>query len=450
MIFAGAVIVFVGVAGGHHEAVERQLAPLLEHAGVNELVIPAPDLAAIVRHSDASRDVVKKLHVDGVLGGALITAHGQQTFRFVIYDGNGNMRSLGETPLSGPMLSTDDLDILGINLGEEVSSLQARPAPARAAQVIRPTPASSPPAPPPQPMPPVAAKPTQPVATQPVAPQPVAPEPTRPVAAQPTQPAAAKPTQPAAAKPTQVADAVSVEDIEAMTGGSSSGSVADVTTTVEPPTATLHLHVDAGLGMTGRVFAAPMGVTGYTSTPVGTVHFGAGVTPTERTSIELAAERTISMSTSLDAGSVSTSISRWQVDGGYALLEGDTAIVASLGVGNRAFSIDAATSGGRTPDSEYNYIALGARISHTIGSRVTVRGRVEFEPVFGGVDGMAMELGTASRWGLDVGAALDLELARHFGARAAFDYQRFSWSWAAAGSAADSYPTATVALRSEF
>ena len=442
MIFAGAVIVFVGVAGSHHEAVERQLAPLLEHAGVNELVIPAPDLAAIVRHSDASRDVVKKLHVDGVLGGALITAHGHQTFRFVIYDGNGNMRSLGETPLSGPVLSTNDLDILGINLGEEVSSLQARPAPALAAQVIRPTPASSPLAPPPQPMPPVAAKPMPPVAakpTQPVATQPVAPEPTRPVA-----------TQPAAAKPTQVADAVSVEDIEAMTGGSSSGSVADVTTTVEPPTATLHLHVDAGLGMTGRVFAAPMGVTGYTSTPVGTVHFGAGVTPTERTSIELAAERTISMSTSLDAGSASTSISRWQVDAGFALLEGDTVIVASLGVGNRAFSIDAATSGGRTPDSEYNYVALGARISRTIGSRVTVRGKVEFEPVFGGVDGMAMELGTASRWGLDVGAALDLELARHFGARAAFDYQRFSWSWAAAGSAADSYPTATVALRSEF
>jgi hypothetical protein len=298
-----------------------------------------------------------------------------------------------------------------------------------------------------KPMQPVAAKPMQPVATQPVATQPVAAEPTQPVAAGPTQPVAPQPTQPAAAKSTQVADAVSVEDIEAMTGGSSS---ADVTTTVEPPTATLHLHVDAGLGMTGRVFAAPMGVTGYTSTPVGTVHFGAGVTPTERTSIELAAERTISMSTSLDAGSASTSISRWQVDGGYALLEGDTVIVASVGVGNRAFSIDAASSGGRTPDSEYNYVAVGARISHTLGSRVTVRGRVEFEPVFGGVDGMAMELGAASRWGLDVGAALDLQLARHFGARAAFDYQRFSWAWAAAGSAADSYPTATVALRSEF
>ena len=62
---------------------------------------------------------------DGVLGGALITANGQQTFRFVIYDGKGNMRSLGETPLTSPKLSSSDLEILGINLGEEVSSLQA-------------------------------------------------------------------------------------------------------------------------------------------------------------------------------------------------------------------------------------------------------------------------------------------------------------------------------------
>ncbi|CAN5644100.1 hypothetical protein BH11MYX1_BH11MYX1_52170 [soil metagenome] len=415
MIFADAVIVFVGVAGGHHEAVERQIAPLLDHVGVNELAIPAPDLAAIVRHTDASRDVVKNLHVDGVLGGALITANGQQTFRFVIYDGNGNMRSLGETPLNGPTLSTSDLEMLGINLGEEVSSLQATNKP-------------------PARVPPPAA-----IATS-------APP------SSPKQPEAPAPVAPGPAAPTQVAnaDAVSVADIEAMTGGGSSAAVADVTTTVEPPTATLRLHVDAGVGMTGRVFAAPTGVTGYTSTPVGTVHVGAGVAPTERTSIELAAERTISMSTALDAGRASTSISRWQVDGGYAVLEGDTTIIASLGVGNRAFSIDAVTSGGRTPDSEYNYLALGARVAHTIGSRVTVRGRVEFEPVFGGVDGMAMALGTASRWGLDVGAALDLALIHHLAARAAFDYQRFAWSWAAASSAADSYPTATVALRSEF
>ncbi len=424
MIFAEAVIVFVGVAGSHHEVVERQLAPLLDHAGVNEMVIPAADLAAIVRHSDASRDAVKRLHVDGVFGGALITANGQQTFRFVIYDGKGNMRSLGETPLSSPKLSSSDLEILGINLGEEVSSLQA------AAPRI-----ASHPAPLPVPVPAPTPPPALPARSAPVAPEP--PEASEPHLPEPPRVASA--------------DAVSVDDIEAMTGGGSSDPAnLDVAAAAEPTTTTLHLHVDAGLGMTGRVFAPPAGVTGYTSTPVGTLHFGAGVTPTRRTSIELAAERTISMSTSLDAGGASTSISRWQVDGGYVLVDGDTQIVANVGLGNRAFSIDAAASGGRTPDSEYNYVALGARIAHAIGSHMTLRGRFDFEPVFGGIDGMAMTLGTASRWGLDVGAALDLDLARHFAARAAFDYQRFSWSWAAAGSAADSYPTATVALRSEF
>lgn len=433
MIFAEAVIVFVGVAGNHHEVVERQLAPLLDHAGINEMVIPAADLAAIVRHTDASRDAVKRLHVDGVLGGALITANGQQTFRFVIYDGKGNMRSLGETPLTSPKLSSSDLEILGINLGEEVSSLQA----ANAHVASRPAPPQNPaPTPAPPPAPPARS----------------APDPQKPAEAlEPTPKPAPGPT-PAAPPRVASADAVSVADIEAMTGGGTSepATTADVTTTAAAPAATLHLHVDAGLGMTGRVFAPPPGVTGYTSTPVGTLHFGAGVTPTQRTSIELAAERTISMSTSLDAGRASTSISRWQIDGGYELLDGDTQIVANLGVGNRAFSIDAAASGGRTPNSEYNFVALGARIAHAIGSHMTLSGRFDFEPVFGGIDGMAMTVGTASRWGLDVGAAVDVDLARHFAARAAFDYQRFSWSWAAAGSATDSYPTATVALRSEF
>ena len=134
MIFAEAVIVFVGVAGSHHEVVERQLAPLLDHAGVNEMVIPAADLAAIVRHSDASRDAVKRLHVDGVFGGALITANGQQTFRFVIYDGKGNMRSLGETPLSSPKLSSSDLEIAASTSAKRCHRSKRRP---RASRVTR-------------------------------------------------------------------------------------------------------------------------------------------------------------------------------------------------------------------------------------------------------------------------------------------------------------------------
>jgi hypothetical protein len=434
MIFLDAIIVFVGVAGNHHAAVEHQLGPVLDRAGVNELVVPAADLAAIVRHSDASRDVVKNLHVDGVIGGALITSGGQQAFRLVIYDGKGNMRSLGETPLAGDKLTVDDLEVLGINLTEEVTSLQPASAPHTTLAV-----APLIPAPPPTRVAsamPVRA-PRTPIPTP-------APEPDLVVDSPAPTPAA----------PTQVADAsaVSLDEIEAMTGG---GSLADTAPPKVAADSTLHLHVDAGLGVTGRAFSAPAGVTGYSSSPVSTVHFAAGIAPTERTSIDVAAERTISMSTALDSGSASTMISRWQIDGGLALIDSGVRITANLGLGHRAFTIDATEAGGRTPDSEYNYVALGAHIAKPIGDSVMLRGIVELEPVFGGADAMQMSLGSSSRWGLDVGAAFEYTLSQHFIASAAFDLQRFSWSWDAAGAraatgASDSYPTATLALRSAF
>ncbi|HEY1551720.1 MAG TPA: hypothetical protein VGG28_28025, partial [Kofleriaceae bacterium] len=78
-----------------------------------------------------------------------------------------------------------------------------------------------------------------------------------------------------------------------------------------------------------------------------------------------------------------------------------------------------------------------------------------FEPVTGGDDPTAMEFGAATRWALDAGAGLDVRIWSHVIARAAFDYQRFSWSWSAAGSrstggATDSYPTAAVSLGAEY
>jgi hypothetical protein len=428
-MFLDAVIVFVGMAGNHHEGVERQLAPVLDHAGVDELVLPSPDLAAIVRHSDTSREVVKKLHVDGVIGAALITSNGEESFRLVIYDGNGNMRSLGETPLTKHKLTPDDLDVLGINLGEEISSL--KPTPRNSVIAARPTPA-----PVPAPIP--------------------APAPTRAAIAVRPEPTPPKDPEPETAAPEKVADAnaVSLDDIEAMTGGGGGDVPVDGGSVSEPatePSSTLHLHVAAGLGITGRSFSAPMGVTGYSSTPVSTVHFAAGVQPTERTSLDVAVERTISMSTNLDSGSASTMISRWQIDGGVKLVDNSSVqISANLGLGHRAFTIDAVESTGRTPDSEYNYIAIGARIAKSLGSHAVLRGGVELEPVFGGADAMQMTLGSSTRWGFDVGASVDYALSTHFIASAAFDYQQFSWSWSDGSGASDSYPTGTLALRSEF
>ena len=66
-----------------------------------------------------------------------------------------------------------------------------------------------------------------------------------------------------------------------------------------------------------------------------------------------------------------------------------------------------------------------------------------------------MTIGPSTRWGLDLGAALEYRVMAHLVARGAFDYQRFSWSWdgagaRAAGGGSDSYPSGSLALRSEF
>ncbi|MEO6773488.1 MAG: hypothetical protein ABI467_10775 [Kofleriaceae bacterium] len=442
MMFLVPTIVFVGIAGNHHDTVEHQLAPVFNKAGVTERAIPMRDLGQIARHTDASKDIVKRMHVDGVIGGALITAGGQKTFRIVVYDGQGNMRSLDETPLSGKKLTSGDLEVLAINLTDEVGDLGRgkKPASGPHAEAVADIEID----------PPETARPARPAAH-------TAPPQTELATPSFAEPDSSEPTHDAAPKQTANADAVSMDEIEAMTGGGDTPvDGGSSTATASAPESTLHLHVGAGLALIGRVFTPPMALNGFTSTPVGGAQFAAGVSPTVRTSLDVMAERTLAMTTSLATGGASTVISRWQVNGGYALVDHaqGTKLVANLGLGHRAFSIES-TDPSRTPDNEYNYVALGARLAQPVGERVVLRGELELEPVFGGTDGMQMTLGPSTRWGLDVGAALEYRLAAHFVARGAFDYQRFSWSWDAAGTrgaggASDSYPSGSLALLTEF
>jgi len=462
-----APIVFVGIAGTHHDTVERQLAPVFEKAGVTELVIPMPDLGQIARHTDASKEIVKRLHVDGVIGGALITAGGQKTFRIVIYDGQGNMRSLDETPLAGKKLTSGDLEVLAINLADEVGDLGKGKKPAgsgpraEALADIEIDPPKK--APLPVPPPPPARKAVVAVVHDDDEAPPGLPQsksaksaPKSELATPAFADAPAETEHEAAPKQTADASAVSMDEIEAMTGGGDTLVDGGSSTATAPaPESTLHLHVGAGLALIGRVFTPPMALNGFTSTPVGGAQFAAGISPTERTSLDVMAERTLAMTTSLATSSASTVISRWEVNGGYALVHGPgTQIVANLGLGHRAFSMES-TDPSRTPDNEYNYVTIGARLAQPLSERIMLRGEVELEPVFGGADGMQMTLGPSTRWGLDLGAALEYRLAAHFVARGAFDYQRFSWSWDAAGArgaggASDSYPSGSLALRTEF
>jgi len=449
MFLAPAVIVFVGVAGKNHEPVERQLGPVFEKAGVTEMVLPDADLAQIARHNEASREVVRNLHVDGVIGGAMIVANGQQTFRLVIYDGDGKMRSLDETPVAGKKLTSGDLEVLAINLVDEVGELSHRghKSDDRSEAIAAAIAAPPRPAPTRSAAPAELATPNFAPTTKPAVP---APPPRRP------DPEPARVEEPAAPKQVAEADAVSLDEIEALTGGGDAAADggSSTATATNDAGSTLHFHAGAGVALIGRVFTPPAALAGYTSTPVGGAQFAAGLSPTPRTSIDLVAERTLAMTTSLATGNAATTISRWQVDGGIALVDSGTRVVATAGLGHRAFSIDA-TSADRTPDNEYSYVALGARVDQPIGGKLAAHVRVELEPVFGGTDGMAMTLGPSTRWGLDVGAAVDYALMAHLVARAAFDYQRFSWAWDGAGArgsagGSDSYPSGSLALRTEF
>jgi len=456
MMFLSAVV-FVGIAGNHSEVVEHQISPILDKAGVTELAIPTGDLGVLARHTDASREVVKKLHVDGVIGGALITSGGKLSFRLVIYDAEGNLKSLGETPLVHKKLSKDDLEVLGMNLADEVAELAKHGAPAIEIAAIKPNPK---PAPAPAPVKP--APKAAPVKVASAEPPPsaltAAIKPARTVHdddsdAPPGLGAAAPPAATAreAEHHEEGTDSVSLNDIEALTSSDNEPATPAVAASAQ----TLHLHAGVGLGVAGRVFSPGVGtVAPYSSTPVGAVHFEAGVSPTERTSLEVVAERTLTMSTPLADGMATTTISRWQVAGSYALVRGAIEVAPTIGLGHRSFSIDS-TDTSRSPDGDYSYLVVGAVASKPLGSKLALHGTIAFEPVVAGVEPTEMAFGEATRWAFDIGAAIDWRPFSHLFTRAAFDYQRFSWSWDAAGArgaggATDSYPSGTVSVGYEY
>jgi hypothetical protein len=457
------LVVFVGIAGNHTEVVDHQLAPVFEKAGVTELAIPTGDLGVIARHSEASREVVKRLHVDGVIGGALIAAGGKTSFRLVIYDGEGNLKSLGETPLVKKKLSKDDLEVLGMNLEDEIGGLTKhhkpdpapmpapivaeKPAPVRVA-AFTPPPAS-------KISEAIPAKPRSVAEDDSDAPPGLgasapAPKHEAPAAAPAPKREAEHPTE---APAPDTADAVSLDDVESLTSGG--GGNETPTPAATSAAQTLHLHAGVGFGVAGRVFSpGPATVAPYSSTPVGAVSFVAGVQPTPRTALEVAAERTLTMSTPLADGMATTTISRWQVAGSYALVHGAIDISPTVGIGHRSFSIDS-TDTSRSPDGDYSYVVLGTTVSKSLGTKWALRGLVAVEPVFAGVEPTEMAFGDATRYAVDVGAAIEMRPFEHVFARAGFDYQRFMWSWDAAGArgaggATDSYPSGTFSLGAEY
>ncbi len=448
-MFAPALaVVFAGIVNTDAGTLDKQLKAVAHDTHLMPATIPSAQLRTLTRHGEGTRDIVAHLHVDGVIAFEIVAEGHSRSLRVVIYDGDGGLKSLSDLPLSGRALTKDGIEALRSNLEEDVSHLHHAPAPADPKSDDGEIEMEV--APPPKPVAKIAAKPAPkpaPVATKP----PVADK-----ALDAENPFGDQPAPTHAAAPVQTADdSVSVDDIEAMTGGGGGGDapVAEVHASDAPA---LRLQAALGLGLASRSFTpGPSTVAGYSSSPVGAILLDANVQPTSRVTIGVVGETTLGMTTPLATGAVAaTTIARWEATASYTALRGVVDVAPLVGVGRRSFSMQS-DSAGRTPDSSYNYVILGATASAALGSRVVLRGLAAFEPVVSGTDPMEMTFGSASRWALDLGGSVEVHPRAHVFVRGSVNYQRFAWSWDSAGTrgaggAVDGYPSGTLSVGADY
>ena len=451
-VLAGLSVVFVGITGGNAGKVDKQVQQVVSTAHVERANVPVATVRTLARHGEGSRELVAQLHVDGVIGGELVVDHGQLSLHLVIYDGAGAMKSYNEISIAGRTLTKDELAVLHDNIADEVASLvpaqKLRGQPVVAtmpAPVVAPAPVK------------VAKKPAKaPKAgalADPFATAEIEMDPT------PSVPPLAATTHEAAAVETADASdtaAVSVDEMMAATAGAETDPLAPAAISTTAVSAdSLHLGAELGFGVAGRNFSpGPASVTAYSSTPVGALRAAGHVQPTARIRLDASIERTVSMTTPLQGVAAATSMSRWEVAGSYTLVHGGVDIRANLGLGHRAFSIDSINPE-RSPDGDYSYAILGSTAALPIGTKLTLLGTLAFEPVLGGTDATQMSFGGASRWAVDASVAAELRPIDHVFVRAAFDYQRFGWSWDAAGArgaggAVDAYPSGMLSLGAQY
>lgn len=422
-ILAGLAVVFAGIAGQSDHRVERQLHGIASDLHVATARLTATELATIGHHGEGARAIVARLHASGVIAGEYVMTNGHAMVRLFIYNGDGGMRSLAEMPLTGEVLAPDDLATIRANLADDVAAMTPASPPAE------PAPAPAPPAPP--------------------APPKIIDRAPRPEVA---PPAAAAPTTAAPAS-----DAVDVAELEALSSGPADAPAGVEARAAEtgPSDAALHLHATVGLGLGTRSFTpGPTTVPAYASAAVGVVRFAAGMQPTPRVALSGVVERTLAMTSPVNTQMADTSFSRWELTGDYAVVQGRVQVRPLVGVGHRAFAIDS-TDPSRSPATDYSYAMLGARAAAAVSGHVTLHGHFTFEPVLGGADPMEMAFGSATRWAVDVGAAVEIRPWTHLYARVAADYQRFTWTWdqvgaRGAGGAVDSYPSGTVSLGADY
>ena len=401
-----APIVFVGIVGNQHAAVEKQLEPSLEKVGVTEMAIPDSSRATLVKHTKNAKQVVKSLHVGGVIAGQITGKGNDRSFRVIIYDGEGNLTSDLESPIGGKQLSKHNIDVFESNIADIAAS--GSPAPA--------------------------AKPTR------VAKQRSAPVRDEPHLTDDDAPPGMPGSKPAASSPAPV---VAAADDDSAT------ATADAPAVVAhgPEKSGMHgVHVEVGalVGMVGRSLATDANTfRPYSSSPVGTAGVQGTIGLGSRLRIGGSFEHTLVMHTDVGGMSMSSNIGRAEATLAYDVVHGGVNLAPVVGIGERYFAVDADPTPDRTPDLQYVYVVLGATVGKQLGSRWTLHGLAAFEPVLLGV--RPASLPEPGRWGVDFGAALDVKATAHVFARAAFDYQVFQSSYQS-GNAVDGYPGGSVSV----
>ncbi|HUJ59180.1 MAG TPA: hypothetical protein VLX92_11830 [Kofleriaceae bacterium] len=451
MIVAAAAVVFAGILNGGHD-IDKQVKPIMADLHVKPIAVPAQTLRALAHHDDATADVVRGLHVSGVIAFELAKEKGARTLKLVVYRGDGGLETYSELWLGPHGLSKDDVDVLRANLADEVTSMAGAQAPDPEPERV-----AAAPAPPPHPAPAVHVRLA--AATPP-------PKPSDDAIEMDDSPPGLGPA-PAArpaeheAKPTETADAsdsVSADEIAAMTGGSDPADTGTASAQASASAAEgLRIGASAGLGIATRSFTPGMAtLAGYSSSAVGAVSLEAHVQPIARMELGVSLDHTLDMTTPMPDKSVaSTSISRWEAFGSYALVHGASfELAARLGAGRRSFAIDSVDTA-RTPDTDYQYVILGASAGYKLGDRLSLHGVAAFEPVFAGNEPTEAAFGAASRWALDLAASIRCTVTSHLFVSAAAEYQQFTWSWSMAGArgaggASDAYPSGVLALGADY
>ena len=388
-------VVFAGILGnGNPEApkISREILSTVQTlAPLEEIALPDATMVALARNTKASKQLVAKLGVDGVIIGELVGKRGPLTLRLAVYSGTGVRRSFSELPLRGRALGADQIQVIKENLAEEIRSL----APAEKAK----------PAPKPAPVVEVASAPMAPLGDD------------------EEDPFAKK-------QPAKTVAAV----VPASTADDEAAAPAVTANASQRRTWRL-LRIGAGVGIVARKFEpSDTAVRPYSAAPVASIGVAGQLRPLQRIAIDGLWDRSLVMHSPLNGMSVGTTISRWEVGANVIATTGRVVVAARGGVGRRWFVMDT-DSPTRSPDRDYLYAIAGATVSAALARPVALTINAAFQPVLAGDGG----------WAVGAGATLDVTVRGPIHARIGGDVQRFT----SAGSA-DLFPSGMASVAAVY